>query len=108
MKPNSTQQEILLVTGTHFSSRQLCKNEDGTNSGKPVNNEQLEEACWNGILQEMLPEIFKAPANGEKLFLWQVREAQAFLEIELGDLPIEPDHSFSIDPYSFMHTKILN
>ena len=102
MKNNSTQQEILLLTGTTFSQRQLCEKDE---TGKEVlNKEQMEEACWNGFLKELLPEIVQKLSNGNCLFLWQIRKAESFLEIELCDTPVEIENHFSIDPYSFFET----
>jgi hypothetical protein len=101
MKTNFTQQEILLITGTSFSSRQLCeKNEQ--DKTQFTEKEQLEEACWNGLLEEMLPEIYGKTDAGKKLYLWQIRKGLSFLEIELGELPGNKEKYFSIDPYTFL------
>ena len=101
MKPTSTQQEILLLIGSNFSSRNSCENDD-SNQNNLTKGQQLEEACWNGLIHEMLPEICEL--SGNKLFLWQTRETNSFIEIELGDLPQEKEKHFSIDPYSFLST----
>ncbi len=107
MKTISTQQEILLMTGTNFSSRQCCKKDD--DSQKSISEkEQLEEACWNGLIKEMLPEIYEEPAADRKLYLWQIREAASFLGLELGELPAEKDYHLSIDPYLFMTVQSLS
>ncbi|MES1221385.1 MAG: hypothetical protein ABUT20_38145 [Bacteroidota bacterium] len=108
MKTKSTQQEILIVTGTSFSARQWCKNDDSGKSENLSDQEKLEEACWNGLLQEMLPEICKQEKGAEKLYLWQVRQASSFLELELANYPEDKDAYFSIDPYSFIATKSDN
>ncbi len=102
MKAKSTQQEILLLTGTGFSSRQWCKNEGTPDSGNLTGAEKLEEACWNGLLPELLPEICTPCAGTDKLYLWQIRRVTSFLEIELGSFPEEKDSYFSIDPYAFL------
>ena len=106
MKTNSTQQEILLITGTSFSSRQ-CYQIDENNQNNLTEKEQLEEACWNGLLQNMLPEIYEHPV-GKKLYLWQIKEAASFIEIELGELPEEKENHLSIDPYSFLPIRLLS
>ncbi len=108
MKTNSTQQEILLMTGTSFSSRQLSIIGDEGKQKNLSEKEQLEEACWNGMLQYMLPEICEQPAGNKKLYLWQIREAASFIEIDLGELPEEKEKYFSIDPYLFMPLKLLS
>lgn len=108
MKTKSTQQEILLVTGTSFSARQWCKNDETAKSENFSEKEKLEEACWNGLLQEMLPEICKQEPGTEKLYLWQVRQVSSFLELELASFPEDKDPYFSIDPYSFIATTSEN
>ena len=107
MKANSTQQEILIMTGTNFSHRQWSEKEDTANNNLS-DKEQLEQACWNGLLQEMLPELCEKPGKNKKLWLWQIKEATSFLELELGEFPETKDNYFSIDPYSFLSTKSYN
>lgn len=105
MKTNFTQQEILLLTGTSFSSRQ-CYQKDDKDYQKPLTEkQQLAEACWNGLLRDMLPEVYE---KNEILYLWQIRETNAFIEIELGELPEEMEKYFSIDPYSFLPWHFLS
>ena len=104
MKTISTQQEILLVTGTSFSAR-CCFREDEVE--KLTETEQLEEACWNGMLKYMLPEICLQPA-GKKIYLWQIKEALSFIGLELGESPEEKENYFSIDPYAFLPIRLLS
>lgn len=98
------QQEILLICGTKFSSRQ-CWQKINERSRPASEIEQLEDACWNGLLNEMLPEIF---VSQKDLFLWQIRETKCGLEIELGELPAGVDYFYSIDPYLFLGSSHLN
>ena len=57
MEEQSTQQEVLLLTGTSFSARQRIENEGiKTNLDE---NSQLEEACWNGLSAELLAGIIE-------------------------------------------------
>lgn len=107
MKTNSTQHEILLVTGTSFSSREFCETSDGLNYNPLTEKEKLVVACWNGLLPEMLPEIFEQPVN-KKLYLWEIREASSFIELELGEIYLELEKQFSIDPYSFLSMQMLS
>jgi hypothetical protein len=99
MEKTSTQQEILLLTGTNFSSRHSFeKSNDDQNY--LTEKEQLEEACWNGLLKIMLPEICEE--DSDKLYMWQVWKTNSFIEIELAEVPEEKEKCFSIDPYSFL------
>lgn len=107
MKPQSTQQEILLITGTKFSEREWAEKlvED---KSKLSATEKLEDACWNGLLDEMLPELVQRSTEGKKLFLWHIRQCRSFLEIELSEGSPVIDREFSIDPYFFVPGKILS
>jgi hypothetical protein len=107
MKTNSTQQEILLVTGTTFSKREWSEKVSGSKNNL-TEKEQLEDACWNGLLPEMLPEVYLHSEESRKLFLWQIKHGKSFIELELGDIPEEMEKEFSIDPYSFMHLQLLS
>ena len=108
MKTNTAQQEILLMTGTSFSSRTWCEKDDEDNKKNITPNDKLKEACWNGLLPEMLPEICLLFAADKKLFLWQIKEGKSFIDLELGDFPEEMEKEFSIDPYSFIHSQSLS
>jgi hypothetical protein len=101
MKKFTTQQEILLVTGSSFSTRIWCKNDESGPSSPQTPTERLQEACWNGLILELLPEISKRPGESKKLFLWQIREGESILELDLSECPTEKDPDSSIDPYLF-------
>ena len=66
MKANSTQMEILILTGTTFSAGKFSdKNEAASKPGR-TEKEILTEACWNGLLPEILPEICDQIPAGKK------------------------------------------
>ena len=105
MAHHSTQQEVLLVTGSGFASRQYCE-KDGSDNGRQLSqHEKLKEACWNGLLKDLLPELFYMSNPEAKLFLWQMRECQHVLALEMAEEPCEIDYHASIDPYCFMETQ---
>ena len=107
MKTKSTQQEILLMTGTKFSEREWAeKNPDEKNKFSSM--EKLEAACWNGILNEMLPEIMEKSSEGKDLFLWQIKKCNSFLQIELSESSSIMERRSSIDPYLFFPSLILS
>lgn len=107
MRKYITQLEILLIIDTTFSSRKYAGNEN-TESQQPVSEKEiLEEACWNGMLQEMLPEICGRDASSQ-LFIWKIKDATSFLDVEIGEFPKEINKRFSIDPYSFIELQSVN
>lgn len=120
MEANKVQQEILLITGTSLTSRALCKMEhfrpnddtranDDTRPNEPLTeNERLEEACWNGLVPMLLPELCMHRADGGNLYLWEIEEAASFLKLDLGEVPDAIGRHFSIDPYLFLSMQSYN
>ena len=107
MKPFSNIHEILLLTTTSFSHRQLCERNDGEIQMHLTIKEKLKAACWNGLLEEMLPEVLQRYSN-EKYFLWQVETRNSFLKIKLAAYPVRLDKSHSLDPYVFLKMRHMN
>ena len=105
MKDSSTQQEVLIMTATGFASRQY---NDRDTSDHSRNQEKLKDACWNGLLKEILPEVFLFKDPESVLYLWQVKEANQFLSLEMSEYPKEIDRYLSIDPYQFMAVQEFN
>ena len=100
-------QEILLVTSA-FSKKQLCEKNAPDNHRHLSHAEQLEEACWNGLLDELVGDIFEKNASGKRLGLWQIHIGQYLLELELCNYPQPNLMHFSINPDFFMKTKHYN
>lgn len=105
MQTNTTEQEILLMTNTSFAQRQLCEKEDESKNLTP--QEQLKEACANGVMQELLPEIFEAPGN-KRLYLWQMKPGGSFIQLKVGEFPLTQKKEFSIDPHNFLPATWYN
>jgi len=105
MKPYSNIHEILLSTTSSFSHRQLCERIDPEKSNL-TSEEELEAACWNGLLNELLPEIM--PSGAERLFLWNIEARSCFLTINMAAYPSVTDTFYSIDPYIFLGNKQMN
>ena len=97
MNTDILQQEILLLTGTTFSQRQLQENDTKDDNNNLSESEKLEEACWSGLLDELLPEII----TNKKLPLWEIVDSAFSLQIELSEYPLE-EKQFSINPYYFL------
>ena len=86
MKPGSNIREILLLTTTSFSKRQLCETDAPEKNITRSPAEQLEAACWNGLLDEMLKGVIQISSPADKLFLWQVEMEKSYLRLTMGDL----------------------
>ncbi len=108
MKANSTQMEVIILTGTSFSASQFSDKKEAANTPVRSEKERLTEACWNGLLPEILPEICEQMPAGKKMYLWEIKEADAFIELELGELQGDTDRYFSINPYWFVPEQPLS
>jgi len=107
MNTDTIHQEILLITDSSFAHRFWA--EKDTTGRKPMTEiEMLERACWDGLVKATLPEIDAESLFGKKLWLWQIREARSFLELELSDYPSPKEKWASLDPYAFLETKSAN
>ena len=108
MDTNFTQQEIMLITGTGFLSRQFNDRSDALNCDQLIEKEKLKVACRNGLLSGMLPEIFEQHSVNKKLNLWEMLEGSLFIELKSEEAHTELEMEFSIDPYSFLATMIFS
>ena len=103
MNTDILQQEILLLTGTTFSHRELSGRDD-TNDNKGLSeSEKLEKAIWDGLLDDVLPEI----VTNNKLHIWQIGDTESSLLIELSEYPSK-QKQLSINPYYFLRTMKYN
>ena len=105
--PNSVQQEILLMTHSSLSKRKFCEKNNADNNSSFTNIEQLQQACWNGMLEDFLPGLL-VKSEGKSLLLWEIQNANSFLHIDLCDQPGFPIKRFSIDPYIFLDQLYYN
>jgi len=102
MKPQTIIQEILLFTDTSFAKRELCEwDETGRKEAKSSVADQLENACWSGLLFEMFPDILNQH-DRKIMCVWKVNQAEQFIHVELGSSSVSPEHKTSIDPYFFL------
>ena len=108
MARNYVQVEVLLITGTSFVTANCVTKDDNPASRLYSEIEQLQEACWNGLLETMLPEVWIKPPNDGILCLWDVKEAAHFLELVLSEIPLPIDRRLSITPHSFLGYQVYN
>ena len=105
MKKQTTFHEILLFTGTEFSHRSFSRKDTYNSSDNNLSAiEELERACWEGLLYEMFPEIIGSFSNKCESFTWHVMNGKNFLNISIGPVPPVIDNETTIDPYFYMTT----
>lgn len=100
------QQEILIILNSSFADSQLNDNNEGE-SKNFSQEEHLQHACANGLIKDLLPEIFKYQYL-DKTYLWQMRPGFSFLQLEFGESPLELETSTSINPHNFLATCCYN
>jgi len=96
--------EVLLNINSSFSKREWNFLEDASHPVTP--KEQLEEICWNGLLPELLPEIYHD--SKEAPVLWQLDDAGEMLHLQLIDGNLFIDPSCSLHPYLLERSLCLN
>jgi hypothetical protein len=100
------QQEILLAYSSQFLSKIYI---DRCNPGTTdifIELGKIEEACWNGLLKEVLPEIFAMDIYARPIYIWKIREYNSVLEIDMGEYPSDKENFFCIDPYKFLAKRL--
>ena len=102
MNTTSIHHEILLFCGTSLPSRKLTGTEENCQGKKLSSIEELEKACWNGIIYEMFPEILGGSYLKCESFLWNILTGKNFLYINIGPEPVTVLQEASIDPYLFL------
>jgi hypothetical protein len=95
MKPQPVHQEVLIFKNTTLSQQALCiKNSSNQNNS---NIEDLAEAFWDGLLNELVPEVMPSTRN-RKMVIWGVYAGEFYLLIDLAEIPGNTESAFSIDP----------
>ena len=108
MANNYVQMEVLLMTGTSFLAGNWVSKDANAVDRNYTEIEQLQDACWNGLVKTMLPEVWIEPPNGGILFLWEVREAKSCLQLEIGEIPLPIDPRLSLKPSYFLSFQVYN
>jgi len=108
MKKTSIHHEILLFTCTSLANKQLTDVRENTNEKMNSPMEELEKACWNGIIYEIFPEILSSFYPNYECFMWHVLTGKNFLYASAGGSPVMTEQESSIDPYLFMMNACEN
>jgi len=107
MKKQHIHQEVLVSTRTTLANRVLFETKNSNNNYTPA--EKFEEACWNGLLNEMFAELMPSDSSQhEKIFIWGIYSGKTYLLIDLGDAPSTVESLFSIDAHLFLPHVDLN
>ena len=108
MKPENIHHEILLFTGTSYARREYCSRDEKDEGRKTTSMEELEKACWAGMLCELLPELMNNFGARPESFIWNIMSGKNFLHITIGPYPMTAENETAIDPYFFLSTTSEN
>jgi hypothetical protein len=107
MKKQHIQQEVLVSTRTTLAKKVLFETNESDKNATPV--EKFEEACWNGLLNEMFSELMpNNSSQSAKIFIWGIYSGKSYLLIDLADAPGAIESVLSIDPRLFLPEVNLN
>ena len=107
MKPVNNQLEVLFLTGTTFAKNEFESNH-AENNKVFSREDMLENAFWNGLLFELLPELKPENSLKEKTFLWAINNYHSSLWLNLCNEPFMADSTTSVDPHQFIKSFIIN
>ena len=105
MKPQHIHQEVLIFTNSTLSQKVLSKKNSSNNNSSAT--EELEEAFWDGLLNELVPEIMPSSPH-PKMFIWGIHTGKFYLLIDLADTPGVAESVLSIDPHLFSSEINMN
>ena len=100
------QKEILLVRKV-FTSRHLGKTRGGFIHTSLTKKLALLGA-YNNLLLSIMPIILKENSGKKKLFICKMSESLLLLELKFGEINLELESHYSIDPYSFLPSQIFS
>ena len=104
MEPKIINQEILLSTDTSFCSRSfITRNTDHNGGDSYPSMEELEKACWGGMLHEMLPELFDSCQQRSNNYVWNTVSGLNSLCVNMSPYPMPLEKQTSVDPHFFLH-----
>jgi len=107
MKQKTFQQEVLVLTQTSFAQKAFIDDNRCDKKNCPV--EELEKGFWNGLLNEMLPELMPPmPGPRSELFIWQITVGETSLLIDMAETPDIIEDSCSINPRCFLSISKMN
>ena len=108
MKKITQNQEILLMSNSRFFQKELSELNGNKNNKQLSQKEKLIHLCWNGMLTEMIPEILQTQAGKNPLTLWEINESGNMLDLRYGDVDMEMNDEWSINPYVYLTFAIAN
>ena len=105
MKLKRVHQEVLIFTNTTLAQKALCRENSSSKNSPAI--EELEEAFWDGLLNELVPEIMPSTRH-PKMVIWGVYAGKFYLLVDLAESPGITESILSIDPHLFSSEINMN
>jgi hypothetical protein len=106
MENCTTLKEILLVADSSLFLKSWLKRNEDSREKSFTPREKIMDACWNGLIPEILPECFNE--QDQSLTLWQVNDSHSFIDLEFCAFVQQQEKELSVNPYLFMETQVYN
>ena len=106
MKQKTINLEVMLLTGTSSSNKQFS--EKNNNHADDSYSSRLQNACWNGLVFDIFPDIIKYPSRKNLSYTWEVVAAKSFIEAKIGSAPYDVEKGMSLNPHLFHSGKNIN
>ena len=103
---NNFTMEVLLMTNTRFSKREHV-DQNVTHFKLYPRQNKLANACWNGMVPVMLPELFK-DTDCKEFMMWQLEEGRQCLYMQIGQQPLMPEPHFGLHPWLLLENTGQN
>ena len=102
MATDYIQKEILVVTTSISGDGNYLNLVPKSDGSKDNARESFDEACWNGLLDEMLPLVIHRTNRNSPLFIWDLYIGQQTVCAEIAEGPLSYDAFHSVNPYVFL------
>ena len=108
MKKTTQNQEILLISNSRFFQKDWSELKSNNTDKQHSQKDKLIHLCWNGMLNEMIPEILQPETGKKPLTLWEINESGNMLDLRYGEVDMEMNDEWSINPYVYLTFAIPN
>lgn len=99
--------ELLLFSNTVFSQKQIVGK---GNKEEPTKTfwKKLEDACREGIIPELLPEVVSYTFCNKKIVSWEMLPGKCFVHISSVHSSLNMEGHYSINPHIFISRQSYN
>ena len=101
-------QEILLSPKAHFLHRDYILRDEKADGKNLSEKEKFLQLCWNGMLNEIIPEIIVKDTDSKPLTIWEINESANLVEVKAGKVNFAFEDCFALNPATFLRNVCEN